>query len=68
MKFFKIFFTLLLLFLIKPFGSNAQTYKIKTIVIDAGHGGAKPGARGKYSWEKDVALKVALKQIGRAHV
>ncbi len=61
MKFFKIFFTLLLLFLIKPFGSNAQTYKIKTIVIDAGHGGAKPGARGKYSWEKDVALKVALK-------
>ncbi|WP_410221528.1 N-acetylmuramoyl-L-alanine amidase [Pedobacter sp.] len=61
MKFLKIFFTLSLLFLIKPFSSFAQTYKIKTIVIDAGHGGVKPGARGKYSWEKDVALKVALK-------
>lgn len=39
----------------------AQGYKIKTIVIDAGHGGVKPGARGTFSWEKDVALKVALK-------
>ena len=39
----------------------AQGYKIKTIVVDAGHGGAKPGAKGAYSWEKDVALKVALK-------
>ena len=41
--------------------ANAQGYKIKTIVIDAGHGGVKPGARGSFSWEKDVALKVALK-------
>jgi N-acetylmuramoyl-L-alanine amidase len=41
--------------------SYAQGYKIKTIVIDAGHGGAKPGAKGSFSWEKDVALKVALK-------
>lgn len=40
---------------------NAQGYKIKTIVIDAGHGGVKPGAKGNFSWEKDVALKVALK-------
>jgi N-acetylmuramoyl-L-alanine amidase len=39
----------------------AQGYKIKTIVIDAGHGGIKPGAAGKYSLEKNVALKVALK-------
>lgn len=36
-------------------------YKVKTIVIDAGHGGRKPGARGAYSLEKNVALKVALK-------
>lgn len=40
---------------------KAQSYKIKTIVIDAGHGGVKPGARGSFSWEKDVALEVALK-------
>jgi N-acetylmuramoyl-L-alanine amidase len=42
----------------------AQTYKVKTIVIDAGHGGSKPGARGSFSLEKNVALKVALK-LGR---
>lgn len=39
----------------------AQGYKIKTIVVDAGHGGVKSGAAGKYSLEKNVALKVALK-------
>lgn len=39
----------------------AQGYKMKTIVLDAGHGGVKPGAKGSFSWEKDVALKVALK-------
>lgn len=35
--------------------------KIKTVVIDAGHGGKDPGALGKYSKEKDIALSVALK-------
>ncbi|WP_256006647.1 N-acetylmuramoyl-L-alanine amidase family protein [Pedobacter deserti] len=42
----------------------SQSYKVKTIVIDAGHGGNKPGARGSFSVEKDVALQVALK-LGR---
>ncbi len=41
--------------------SFAQGYRIKTIVIDAGHGGKKPGASGNFSTEKDIALKVALK-------
>lgn len=41
--------------------ANAQGYKIKTIVIDAGHGGVKSGAEGTYSLEKNVALQVALK-------
>ncbi|WP_276088465.1 N-acetylmuramoyl-L-alanine amidase [Pedobacter sp. JY14-1] len=41
--------------------SFSQTYKLKTIVIDAGHGGNKPGARGSFSLEKNVALEVALK-------
>lgn len=50
-----------ILFLINITFVNAQGYKIKTIVIDAGHGGVKPGAAGKYSLEKNVALKVALK-------
>ncbi len=35
--------------------------KIETIVIDAGHGGKDPGALGKRSKEKDIALAVALK-------
>jgi len=35
--------------------------KIRTVVIDAGHGGKDPGALGKYSKEKDIALIVALK-------
>jgi N-acetylmuramoyl-L-alanine amidase len=35
-------------------------YKLKTIVIDAGHGGYDPGAKGKFSLEKNITLKVAL--------
>jgi len=35
--------------------------KIRTVVIDAGHGGKDPGAVGKYSKEKSIALSVALK-------
>ena len=42
----------------------SQGYKVKTIVIDAGHGGDKPGAAGSYSLEKNIALQVALK-LGR---
>lgn len=56
-----LFYFTFLLFAFSFFNANAQGYKIKTIVIDAGHGGVKPGAKGAYSWEKDVALKVALK-------
>lgn len=43
----------------------AQTsYKLKTVVIDAGHGGKDPGCSGKFSKEKHVALQVAL-ELGR---
>ena len=41
-----------------------QGYKLKKIVIDAGHGGNKPGAAGSFSSEKNIALQVALK-LGR---
>lgn len=41
-----------------------QTYKIKTIVVDAGHGGFRSGAAGTRSLEKEIALQVALK-LGR---
>jgi N-acetylmuramoyl-L-alanine amidase len=38
-----------------------KTFKLKTIVIDAGHGGKDPGCSGFGSREKDLALDVAVK-------
>lgn len=42
-----------------------STYRIKTIVIDPGHGGYDPGAKGAFTLEKNVALAVAL-ELGSA--
>jgi len=36
-------------------------FKLKTIVVDAGHGGKAGGASGAYSMEKNVTLALALK-------
>jgi len=33
--------------------------RIKTIIIDAGHGGSEPGARGVYSTESQITLAIA---------
>lgn len=41
--------------------SDKQDKPIRTIIIDAGHGGEDPGAKGSYSTEKQVTLEVALK-------
>ncbi len=42
-------------------GSTAAGYKIKTIVLDAGHGGHDTGCQGPtHSYEKDVTLKIIL--------
>lgn len=38
-----------------------DTYRVRTVVIDPGHGGAKPGAKGSRSFEKDITLDIALK-------
>jgi len=43
------------------FSQINESYSIKTIVIDAGHGGKDPGTSGKKVKEKDVTLAIALK-------
>ena len=43
-----------------PEATNAQKV-VKTIIIDAGHGGSDGGARGVYSSEKDICLDISLK-------
>lgn len=56
----------IILMLVSPMLLSVQQggrtgYKIKTVVIDAGHGGHDHGCKGSGSKEKDVALKIALK-------
>ncbi len=38
-----------------------SSLKVKTVIIDAGHGGKDPGCHGALYKEKDIALAVALK-------
>lgn len=57
---------ILITVLFLPFYSLSKTeepapFRIKTIVIDAGHGGHDGTTRGLIAREKDVALQVALK-------
>jgi N-acetylmuramoyl-L-alanine amidase len=60
------FLVLLIVFSAISFKSTAQkdttkVIKIKTVVIDAGHGGHDPGCLGASAQEKEVCLNVALK-------
>ena len=48
-------------FAFKPGKGKGKIGTIKTIVIDAGHGGKDPGCNGVSAKEKDVSLSVALK-------
>jgi N-acetylmuramoyl-L-alanine amidase len=41
--------------------NNAKSPKIRTIIIDAGHGGSDVGARGAYSTEAQITLQLALR-------
>jgi len=50
------------LFVAIPFAQKGvESPKLKTVVIDAGHGGKDPGCHGGYAHEKDVCLSMALK-------
>jgi N-acetylmuramoyl-L-alanine amidase len=53
--FFSAFLASSFIPIIKP------TFTVRTVVIDAGHGGKDPGCHGDKYKEKDVALAVALK-------
>ena len=55
----------LLVFLFAVFTCNIlsplHSQQIKTVVIDAGHGGKDPGCHGNFAFEKEVCLSMALK-------
>jgi len=55
-----LIFGIICIALFSPLESLSQQ-KVRKVVIDAGHGGKDPGAVGKYSKEKDIALSIALK-------
>jgi len=43
---------------------NYDVYRLRTVVIDPGHGGKDPGALGKHTKEKEIVLQVA-KKVGK---
>lgn len=45
----------------KTFAQSTKNPKIRTIIIDAGHGGTDVGARGAYSTEAQITLQLALR-------
>lgn len=61
MKRLLIIFLALTLFCGPAFSQKKDTYRVRTVVIDPGHGGAKPGAQGKHVQEKELTLAIAKK-------
>ena len=52
----------ILLFALVPgtlLAQKKESGKVRTLVIDPGHGGDKPGAIGKHCQEKDLTLAIA---------
>jgi len=43
------------------YAQKEEQYKLKTVVIDAGHGGKDDGTSGKHVKEKEITLAIALK-------
>ena len=59
---FSISLLLISCFLVSSFSPKFKpVFAVKTVVIDAGHGGKDPGCHGSKYKEKDIALAVALK-------
>ncbi len=57
----KLFFIFLVLTISAVYGSAEEDPKKWVIVIDPGHGGRDSGAQGAISYEKNIALAIALK-------
>jgi N-acetylmuramoyl-L-alanine amidase len=55
-----VFFSMFTLSVFSQSG-KAEKQLIKTVVIDAGHGGKDPGCHGNFAHEKVVCLEIALK-------
>ena len=61
MKRLFVFFIALFLVSGVAFSQKREPGKVKTLVIDPGHGGDKPGALGKHCQEKELTLSIAKK-------
>jgi len=61
LKVFALFICFTLIICAVTAKAQKPAFRFKTVVIDAGHGGKDPGARGSYSFEKNVALAIAKK-------
>ena len=63
--FFSIIFLAISFFCNRVIAQNNVRKPLQTIIIDPGHGGLDPGARGTFSKESQVSLEVSLK-LGKA--
>ena len=61
MKKIVIFFIAFIMVSGVGFSQKREPGKVKTLVIDPGHGGDKPGALGKHCQEKELTLSIAKK-------
>ena len=59
--FFSFFIISVFLSVAAPEIRAQQKAALRTIIVDAGHGGKATGAKGDYSYEKNIALDIALK-------
>lgn len=55
------FFFIAVILIITASDVFSQKGALRTIIVDAGHGGKAAGAKGSFSYEKDICLDVALK-------
>ena len=63
-RLFEAGFLILLILSFSTFGQrkySPSNFRVKTVIIDAGHGGKDPGAVNGKTYEKDIVLAIALK-------